>query len=171
MFPPDSPDRCYRARCLCLWRRLLLLGFAACVGGFLMPGSALSHSALLQAESAQAVRLHATYDTGQPIAHAQVFIYAPGDPSVPWGQAVTDREGRLEFVLGPEMGQWRFQIRQAGHGAVAYVTLGADQTVIETTAAGQNMGQRAVMVALVAWGALGTALFALGRRRGRNASA
>lgn len=160
-----------RWRCICcLCWRLLLAVVTVCVAASLMPSSAFSHAALLKAESAQAVRLHARYDTGQPMAHAQVFIYAPGDSSGPWGQAVTDREGRLEFVLGPEMGRWRFQVRQAGHGAVAYVTLGADQPVIETADAGQSMAQRVVMVALVAWGALGTALFALGRRRGRNAS-
>lgn len=151
--------------------RACLAGLAVCVAGTLAPFPALSHAAIVEAESAQAVRLHAYYDGGQPMAHAQVIIHAPGDSSVPWGQGVTDRDGRLEFVLGPEEGRWSFHVRQSGHGAMVHVTLGADSPVIEATGPGQSWGQRALMVALVAWGALGTALFARSRKGARDASA
>ncbi|MFN7001915.1 MAG: carboxypeptidase regulatory-like domain-containing protein [Roseinatronobacter sp.] len=135
------------------------------------PLVAFSHAALIEAETAQAIRLHAFFDTGEPMSHAQVIIFAPENPSTPWGQGVTDRDGRLEFVLGDEPGRWSFQVRQSGHGAMVHVEIGEDAPVVTATSGAQSWGQRLVMVALVGWGALGTALFALARRKTRNASA
>lgn len=144
---------------------------AVFAAGLCAPLSAFSHAALIEAETAQAIRLHAFYDTGAPMSHAQVIIYAPENPATPWGQGVTDREGRLEFVLGPEAGRWSFQVRQSGHGAMVHVELGDDAPVVSATSGAQSWGQRVLMVALVAWGAFGTAAFAYSRRGGRNASA
>ncbi len=148
-----------------------LAALAICAAGCFTPLVALSHAALIEAETAQAVRLHAFYDTGEPMSHAQVIIYAPDNPVSAWGQGVTDRDGRLEFVLGPETGRWSFQVRQSGHGAMVHVEVGDDAPVVTATSSAQSWGQRLVMVALVGWGALGTALFALARRKGRDASA
>ncbi|WP_071796364.1 hypothetical protein [Natronohydrobacter thiooxidans] len=150
------------------FRRVAATAFAA---GLCAPLSAFSHAALIEAETAQAIRLHALYDTGEPMSHAQVIIYAPDDPSTPWGQGVTDRDGRLEFVLGNEPGRWSFQVRQSGHGAMVHMEIGADAPVIMTASSAQGWGQRLLMVALVAWGALGTAAFVYRRKGGRNASA
>ncbi|MCC5957275.1 MAG: carboxypeptidase regulatory-like domain-containing protein [Natronohydrobacter sp.] len=152
-------------------RRSRLAGLVICAAGLFAPLAAFSHAALIEAETAQAIRLHAFYDTGAPMSHAQVIIYAPDDAATPWGQGVTDREGRLEFVLGSEPGRWSFQVRQSGHGAMVHVEVGTDAPVVMATAGAQGWGQRLLMVALVAWGALGTAAFAYSRKGARNASA
>ncbi|MGY6632565.1 MAG: carboxypeptidase-like regulatory domain-containing protein [Alkalilacustris sp.] len=147
------------------------------------PPPALGHAALLDAEATTAVRLHARYDTGAPMAGAQVIIYAPDAPADAWSHGTTDAAGRYVFV--PDMalpGRWTVQVRQAGHGAVAHVTLGADAGArdgdaaaagavsIRTDSPPASPLQRAVMIALVAWGALGTALY-FRRRRDGHASA
>ncbi|TVP69489.1 MAG: carboxypeptidase regulatory-like domain-containing protein [Rhodobacteraceae bacterium] len=144
---------------------------AVFAAGLIAPLVASSHAALIEAETAQAIRLHAFYDTGAPMSHAQVIIYAPDDASTPWGQGVTDRDGRLEFVLGPEAGRWSFQVRQSGHGAMVHVEIDDNASFMTAASSAQSWGQRLVMVALVGWGALGTALFALARRKTRNAPA
>lgn len=157
------------AKGIAMLRHFRPMALAIAVAG--APLAALPHAALIEAEVAQGIRLHATYDTGTPMAHAQVIIFGPDDPITPWGQGVTDREGRLEFVLGPEVGRWSFQVRQAGHGAMVHVDLAGDAPPITTGTNAQSWGQRALMVVLVAWGALGTGLFALSRRSARDASA
>ena len=149
-------------------RRVAAAVFAA---GLMAPLVAFSHAALIEAETAQAIRLHAFYDTGEPMSHAQVIIFAPENPSTPWGQGVTDRDGRLEFVLGDEPGRWSFQVRQSGHGAMVHVEVGDNVPVVTATSSAQSWGQRVLMLALVAWGAFGTAAFAYSRKGGRFASA
>ncbi|MBK5927095.1 hypothetical protein CCR87_07040 [Rhodobaculum claviforme] len=143
------------------------------------PLPALAHAALLEAEVATAVRLLARYDTGAPMQGAQVIIYAPDTPAEAWDRGTTDAEGRFVFVPDPALpGRWSIQVRQAGHGALTHVQIGAGApgagpetapvpaAVIERPATTAGPMQRAVMVALVAWGALGTALYF--RRRGHG---
>lgn len=148
-----------------------LLGLAVCAVGCLAPLIAWSHAALIEAETAQAIRLHAFYDTGEPMSHAQVIIYAPDAPASPWGQGVTDRDGRFEFIPDAHAGRWSVQVRQSGHGAMAHVEMGGDVPVMISAAGSQSWLQRMVMVALVAWGALGTALFVLRKTGQPDASA
>lgn len=142
----------------------------------LVPAAAKAHAALLDAAPVQAIALTGRYDTGEPMAGAQVIIYAPDDPAQVWGRAVTDEAGRYVFVPDVALaGRWTVQIRQAGHGAVAHIDLaaaddaGAPATATITTQnAAPDWLQRLVMVALVAWGALGTALWVRSTRRGRT---
>lgn len=144
-----------------------LAGVALCVAaGICAPQAAFSHAALMTAESAQAIRLQAQYDTGAPMAQAQVIIYAPDAPSDVWGRGITDRDGRFDFIPDDIAGRWSVQVRQAGHGVMAHVDISAGAPVIIATSPQDTWLQRAVMIALVAWGALGTALFAL-RNKGR----
>lgn len=150
--------------------RIGLAGGALYLAAVAAPQSLLSHAALIEAETVQAIRLQAIYDTGNPMSHAQVIIHAPGDPGTPWGQGVTDREGRFEFIPDGDQGRWTVQVRQGGHGAMTQVQIIDDRTVMIAAAETPGWAQRALMVALVAWGALGTALFALRKGR-RDASA
>ena len=129
-----------------------------------LPGPALPHAALLTAEPVQAVRLHARYDTGPPMAGAQVVIHAPDSPAEIWDRGVTDADGGFAFL--PDMaqpGRWTVVVRQAGHAAVAHVEV--EGAAALSVAEAQSPLQRAVMVALVAWGALGTGLWFSRRRR------
>ncbi|MDD7971155.1 carboxypeptidase-like regulatory domain-containing protein [Roseinatronobacter alkalisoli] len=143
-----------------------LVGIALGMAALLAPQSALSHATQIHAQSVQAIRLHAHYDTGAPMAQAQVIIHAPDAPSEVWGRGVTDRDGHFDFIPDDIAGRWTVQVRQAGHGVVAHIDIGAGEPVIMVTSAQGTWLQRAVMIALVAWGALGTALFAW-RKKGR----
>lgn len=147
-----------------------LLAAALLAVGLIAPLPALPHAALIEAEAAQAIRLHAFYDTGEPMAEAQVIVFAPDTPSEPWARGTTDAEGRFVFVPGPEAGRWTVQVRQAGHGAMAHVEMGAAAPVVIAAAAAPGWVERVVTIALVAWGALGTALFAMRNRGRRDAS-
>ncbi len=130
----------------------------------LAPQIAAAHAALIAAEPVEAVRITAQYDTGEAMAGAQVMIYAPDDPATVWARGETDAEGRFDLVLPAEpLGAWTVQVRQAGHGAMIHVERGASDAqgavVVTSGTAIPHWLQRGVMVALVLWGALGTALF------------
>lgn len=160
--------------------RAFALG-AILLAAALSPAPALAHAALLELRSVEAIRIVAFYDTGEPMAQAQVIVYAPDAPASAWSRGVTDDEGRFDFVPDPSLpGRWSVQVRQAGHGAIAHVDLPAAENgprvetavLIATDAgAGGTLLQRVTMVALVLWGALGTALFFTRRRGGGDASA
>jgi len=134
-----------------------------------------AHGAQVAAEPVQAVAVQARYDTGAPMAGAQVVIYAPNDPAAIWARGLTDDAGRHLFTPDPTLpGRWTVQVRQAGHGAIVHIdsTPGGTQSHVATSAPVQGPLQRLVMVALVAWGALGTALYVRSRHKGaRDASA
>jgi nickel transport protein len=140
------------------------------------PVPALGHAALVQGRAVAAVEVLARFDTGDPMAEAQVIVFAPDDPASPWLRGTTDAEGRFLFVADPgRPGRWTAQVRQAGHGAIVHLDLGGEAAVADGAPSGEAPGrpgpmQRLVMVALVAWGALGTALF-FRRRPARDASA
>ena len=149
---------------------------AACFGlvltlGISAPMAAHSHAAVIEVETPQAIRLHARYDTGAPMAHAQVIIYAPNASAEVWGQGVADRDGRFEFIPDAIAGAWAVQMRQAGHGVTTSVEIGGAAPASLARAPAQTWTQRALMVALVAWGALGTGLYIRARKGGSDASA
>lgn len=158
-----------RARVRASAAALLVAGLAA-----LAPLPVFGHAALVEAQLATAIRLQAQYDTGEPMAEAQVIIYAPDRPAAAWARATTDAAGRYLFVPDATLpGRWTVQVRQAGHGAVAYIEVAADDAeapVVAIAGVGRPSGllQRVVMVVLVAWGALGTALYFWGRDRNQG---
>ncbi|MGP9792085.1 carboxypeptidase-like regulatory domain-containing protein [Roseinatronobacter sp. NSM] len=143
-----------------------LAGLALGVAGLMAPQNAFAHGAVMTAETTQAIRLQARYDTGEPMAQAQVIIYAPDTPSDIWGRGVTDRDGRFDFIPDDIAGRWSVQVRQAGHGVMAHVEISDAAPVMVAATAQDTWLQRVVMIALVAWGAVGTALFAW-RKKGR----
>ncbi len=136
---------------------------AATVGAlWLSTGLAIAHGAFMDVADVRAVKIHARYDTGEPMAEAQVLVYAPDNPARPWARGVTDAEGRFSFVPDDRPGQWAIQARQAGHGAMSYFTVadaGAAVSVSVPARAGPDLAQRLLMVACVAWGCIGTALY------------
>lgn len=163
------------AKATALSRIIRTVAAAALAAFALGAPAAHAHAAVVGARIVDAIALHARYDTGEPMAGAQVVIYAPGDPTTPWSHGTTDADGRYLFAPDPEaQGRWTMQVRQAGHGGTAYVETGAGEgkapggTVTAGTEAYGPL-QRAVTVLLVAWGAFGTVLF-FWRRRGGHAS-
>lgn len=152
---------------------LILLSLPLLLAAFVLPaGPAFGHAAIVQASEVAAVRVEGFYDTGEPMAGAQVAIFAPDDPAQPWLRGRTDAEGVFLFVPDGREGRWSAQIRQAGHGGIAYLertATGAPPTMAQTTmaqiqagaqgSAGLTLLQKGVMVASLVWGCIGTALY------------
>jgi nickel transport protein len=143
------------------WAALLVAGTLAAA-----PGAALAHGAQVEARAVEAIAVSAVYDTGEPMAGAQVSVFAPDDPMTPWLQGVADESGRFVFVPDAQAGRWTVQARHAGHGTVAHVVRGADRSAASGEAlpvsAQGRLGtplQRSVMAACVIWGFVGTALY------------
>lgn len=129
----------------------------------LAPGTAMSHAAFVQADEVQAVRVEGRYETGEPMAGAQVTVFAPDNAAEPWQQGQTDAAGVFLFVPDDQPGRWAVRLRQAGHGGMAYLDIAADTTapLVLTTAraAAPSPVQKTVMAACVVWGCIGTALY------------
>jgi nickel transport protein len=113
-----------------------------------------------------AVEIQATYDTGEPMASGQVTVYAPDSPATPWLTGVCDDEGRFAFTPDPDKpGTWDVQVRQAGHGDIVHIEIGAGAAT--SGGSGLTTPQILLMAACVAWGCIGTALF-FSRKRGAD---
>ena len=130
---------------------------------------ALGHGIELGATSQQGVEVTAVYEGGEPMAGAQVSVFAPDEPAEPWLRGTADDEGRFFFVPDAQRpGVWDVQVRQAGHGGIIRIEVepgGETQGAFEVEAmeGGLTGLQRALVVASVVWGAIGTALYFKGR--------
>jgi nickel transport protein len=143
---------------------LLLILIAFLCLPLIAAGSAYAHGVELEYSILEAVQVTARYDSGSPLAGAQVAVFAPGNPAEPWLTGTCDSEGRFLFVPESTLpGLWEVQVRQAGHGGLIRVNV-AEGAPSQTTLGGFNTTQKAVMAAAVIWGLVGTALY-FSRRR------
>ncbi|MBE9182681.1 carboxypeptidase regulatory-like domain-containing protein [Oculatella sp. LEGE 06141] len=156
---------------------MILLGLLSVLG---VQSRAIAHGVEINYQTTEAIAINATYDTGEPMAEAQVIVYAPDDPSTPWMTGTTDEQGR--FLFAPDRaqsGNWEVAVRQAGHGEILSIpvdgeaaseTEQAPAPSSETAAVEQTAGrannldalsplQKGVMGGAVLWGFIGTALF------------
>lgn len=151
---------------------------------------AIAHGVGITYEATEAIELQANYDSGEPMAEAQVTVYSPEDPSTPWLTGTADESGR--FVFAPDSsipGTWEVQVRQAGHGQILNIPIGGEQGVLGasadtpgesgasaasgnsnsqiTSGIGDNLSlsQKGLMAVSVIWGFVGTALFFLARKK------
>ena len=129
----------------------------------------LAHTANIVYQQKQAIEVKATYDDGTPMSKAQVVIYAPDNPAIPWLKGKTDEEGKFNFIPSSDVsGNWDIKIRQSGHGNIISIPWQTDQptAVVESQ---ENISdfadssytpmQKIVMAASGVWGFVGTALF------------
>ncbi|MBE9175900.1 carboxypeptidase regulatory-like domain-containing protein [Synechocystis salina LEGE 06155] len=160
----------------------LVLFFLA--GGMLsQTAPALAHGVKVEHHSVTAIAVAAQYDSGEPMAEAQVLVYAPDNPSQPWLTGVTDKEGKFTFTpAGDRPGNWEVAVRQGGHGAMVTIPWqtgtanggtvnkdseqsDSDKTTPEITVASVpndtalSPMQRGITIGAVIWGFVGTALF------------
>lgn len=159
-------------------RKLILTMMVICLGGW--QERAIAHGANIQYKTAQAIAIQATYDSGTPMANAQVVVYAPDDPHNPWQKGTTDAKGNFRFIPDEsKSGSWEVKVRQAGHGGIVTIavdslnTIGNKQsasqlgnqqtteanTILARASNDQKMPQKLVAIASVIWGFIGTALF------------
>jgi nickel transport protein len=129
-----------------------------------LPAQALAHGVNIEYTSDVEITIVAKYDTGTPMAGAQVTVYAPDDPTTPWLTGVCDDEGVFSFTPdSSKPGTWDVQVRLAGHGGIIHIPVG------EGAAGSGGLGgyswlQIALMAACVVWGSIGTALYFRRRR-------
>ena len=143
----------------------------------------LAHGVTVEHRRVNAVELEAQFETGEPMANAQVLIYAPSNPADVWQEGATDDQGRFSFTPDPSQpGTWEVMVRQAGHGVLTTIPVAASTSEGEpavnpsTEAAVESNSlispsttlspvQRGITIGSVIWGFIGTALFfARGKR-------
>ena len=144
------------------WKLLTYLAFAfLCL---VLPVQAYAHGARIDYTVDMEIDIIATYDSGQPMAGAQIVVYAPDDLSTPWLTGVCDEEGRFSFTPdSSRIGTWDVQVRQAGHGDIIHIPVG-EGTTASGSSDGYSVGQIALMSVCGIWGIAGTALYVLRRR-------
>ncbi len=146
---------------------VLLLSFVSLIG---WRATASAHGVKLKYRTTQAVEIQAAYDGGQPMANAQITVYAPDDPSSAWLTGTTDATGKFTFTPeANQIGNWDVKVRQAGHGEIVTIELGAAElntssmTSVQTqaffTESSYTPLQKLIMAATGIWGCVGTALF------------
>ena len=121
-------------------------------------GTVAAHGARIAYSLDTVVTIQAAYDSGEPMAEAQVVVYAPNDPATPWLTGMADENGRFSFTPDPTLpGTWDVQVRQAGHGDIVHIPVGGGSGA--AASGGFSTTQIVVMSASVMWGLVGTALY------------
>ncbi len=147
-----------------VYKRFVFFSCILLIALVLPAGPLLAHGVALEYSGLSAIQIAARYDNGEPMADAQVAVFAPGNPAEPWLTGTTDSEGRFLFVPDPGIpGLWEVQVRLAGHGGLLRIEVEDGQFTASETAGFTN-AQKALMVGSVIWGLIGTALF-FSRRR------
>ena len=138
-------------------KRYYLLAAVICLL-ILGPVAAVSaHGVDIFYGSVNSIEITAKYDTGEPFSGAQVSVYAPNNPAKIWAAGKCDAQGRFTFTPDPALpGVWDVQVREAGHGAVAHITVAG---AVQSGTTGFTTLQMALMGACVLWGLAGTALY------------
>ncbi len=126
--------------------------------------SANAHGAMVNYKITKGIEIQSRYDTGKPLANADVIIYAPNNPNDPWQTGKTDEKGNFMFIPDSEItGYWEVKVRQAGHGGLVSIPIETSTTTTDIqyqqNSASLNPWQRGLMIGSVIWGCLGTALF------------
>ena len=136
---------------------LSTLFFLSCLG---WPLRTFAHGVLMDATPIPSFRIHVRYESGEPMANAQVNVYAPTDPQNVWLQTVTDKNGYFLFTPDPGLtGTWDIQARLAGHGDMLQLEVQEDGAIRQLTSSRGTPVQKGVTIAAVVWGFVGTALF------------
>lgn len=123
-----------------------------------------AHGAVIDYQMTKAIEIQSRYDTGKPLANAEVMIYAPNNPHEPWKTGKTDEKGNFMFIPDTEItGYWEVKVRQAGHGGLVSIPVETSTAITDIqyqqNSASLNPWQRGLMIASVIWGCMGTALF------------
>ncbi|MEO0827686.1 MAG: carboxypeptidase regulatory-like domain-containing protein [Cyanobacteria bacterium J06639_14] len=127
--------------------------------------SVIAHGVSIQHQMTREVKIQAVYDSGEPMAEAQVSVYAPDAPQTPWTTGKTNEQGEFEFAPDITLeGDWEVQVRQAGHGDIVTIPITSTaettmQASVVQASGGHTPAQLILMGAAGIWGFVGTALF------------
>ena len=149
-----------KLKCLTFFLLCSVLGFSRQV---------LAHGANIIYRQIQAIEVKANYDDGTPMSKAQVVIYAPDNPAIPWKKGTTDEEGMFSFVPDSNTsGNWDIKIRHSGHGDIVSIpwqvenSASANQSqanISNSFNTNYTPMQKVLMAATGIWGFVGTALY------------
>ncbi|MBD2107294.1 MULTISPECIES: carboxypeptidase-like regulatory domain-containing protein [unclassified Nodosilinea] len=158
----------------------LTLALTVGLAGWALP--AIAHGVTVEHRQISSVEINAQFETGEPMANAQVLVYAPDQPAEPWQQGTTDDQGKFSFTPdAAQPGSWEVMVRQAGHGVVTTIPVGNSSPENSTSDPGTEAAdepnslisrstglspvQQGITIGSVIWGFIGTALFfARGKR-------
>jgi nickel transport protein len=141
---------------------------AVCLLVWAIPSSVSAHGVTIVYATATTVTVNASFDSGEPMAGAQVNVFAPDDPRTPWLQGTCDEQGRFTFEPDPALsGDWEVQVRLAGHGDVIVIPVNGTNGIAAAVNSqpGYTPLQIVTMSATVVWGFIGTALYFTNRKR------
>ena len=130
-----------------------------------MQGFLSAHGVKYSVSHEKAVVLQALFDTGEPMAYAQVRIFSPDDSEIEYQNGRTDRGGRFAFFPDTE-GEWTVRTDDGtGHGFTAVIDVDEikETPIIE---GGLTRFQKLIAAAAIAWGFLGFAFYFKARRSG-----
>jgi nickel transport protein len=152
------------------FQRRSWLGFLALSWSLSWGAIAQAHGVDIRHQTTQATEIEAKYNTGEPLANAQVTVYAPNGET-PWLKGTTNDKGQFTFTPDVNQpGNWQVTVRLAGHGDILTIPVskqpvaqnsesGYTQPIAQNSQSGYTPLQKAVMTTSVLWGLVGTALF------------
>ena len=131
---------------------LLLVAFSL----YSIPETLSAHGTEIGYSIQSTVVVQANFATGEPMADAQITVYAPDNPAEAWLQGTADENGTFSFIPDPDQtGSYDVRVRSAGHGEILTVDVAGGGS-----AGGQStLMQQIIMAAAIIWGLIGTALF------------
>ena len=135
-------------------KRIIILALFLVI--LVSPIIAYAHGAKIEYNANMSYELVAKYDSGEPMANAQIIVYAPDDLANPWTKGLADENGR--YIFSPDFskkGIWAIQARYGGHGANINIEIGEEASLAGST--GYTWIQKLIMAASVVWGMIGTA--------------
>jgi len=108
---------------------------------------------------------------GSPMSYAAVKVYPPDNPSLPFQEGYTDRNGRFAF-LPDKPGVWKVEVND-GMGHAVEVEIEVDEefkTTGDSGADGRRLGVwRGILTGVgIIWGLMGTIFYISVRRRNRG---
>ena len=125
-----------------------------------IPLRSMAHGVMMEATPIPSFKVKVQYESGEPMANAQINVYAPTDPQNIWLQTLTDDNGYFLFTPDPGIrGTWEIQARLAGHGELLQINVQKDGAIRQLTQSSSTPFQKWLTIAAVVWGFTGTALF------------
>lgn len=134
------------------------------LAAFCLPATSYAHGTKIEYTIATTIEIVAKYDSGELMAGAQVTVYSPDNPSIPWLTGTCNEEGRFSFK--PDLsipGTWDIQVRQAGHGDMIHIDI-EEGAVTGGSSSDYSTGQIIIMAACVIFGIAGISLYFMRRK-------
>ena len=118
-----------------------------------------AHGVTRTVKEGKAMILTALYDTGEPISYALVKIYSPGKLNIEYQNGRTDAQGSFAFQPS-SAGDWLVRLDDGmGHGFEEHVRVDSSMHGVNYTPLLIKLGQKVIILLLLAWGSIMTWLF------------